>query len=118
MAVTPKHEHGNDFPIPFVTRKTPVLLLVRAFGAVFLLELLYVLLRLTASSFENVFNPASVWVFLIFTAVQLVAFFLLFLHWYYETYEVHKDDVHHNKGILFRDENPESTQTWRPSNRR
>jgi membrane protein YdbS with pleckstrin-like domain len=91
----------RDFPIPFVTRKTPVVLLYRLLLVAFVFEALYILLRILLP--ENPFI-GDVWTFVILAAVQLGVALYLLLDWFMETYEVHKEDIHHNRGILFRRE--------------
>ncbi|MDP3999815.1 MAG: PH domain-containing protein [bacterium] len=91
----------QGFPLPFVTRKTPVVLLLRIVGATFLLEAAYIFAR-------AVLPPAplvdSIWTFVIVAGAQLAVAAVLFFDWFTETYEVHKEDIHHNRGILFRHE--------------
>ncbi len=108
MAKTAKRASGrrlpeidHEFPIPFVTRKTPVVLLYRLLLIAFVFEALYVLLRLL---FPESAVVGSVWTFVILAGLQLAAALYLILDWFMETYEVHQDDIHHNRGILFRRE--------------
>lgn len=101
MAVKPKHQK-HEFPIPFVTRRSPVVLLIRILLAVFVLQAFYVILRLLAPSFD--IEGSSIWLFLAIALLQVLAVVALILRWFFETYEIHKDDVIHRRGILFRNE--------------
>lgn len=97
----PTSDVRQPFPLPFVTRKTPVVLMLRIVGATFLLEAAYIFAR-------AVLPPAplvdSIWTFVIVAGVQAAVAAVLFFDWFLETYEVHKEDIHHNRGVLFRHE--------------
>lgn len=94
-------EIDHEFPIPFVTRKTSVVLLYRLLLLAFVFEAFYILLRILLP--ENPFI-GNVWAFVILAVTQLAIALYLALDWFMETYEVHEDDIHHNRGILFRRE--------------
>lgn len=105
MSKKPARERAplDDLPIPFVTRKTPVLLTIRIIAAFFGLELIYILLRLLPET-EGSINLGSFWVFLIVFGLQVLLVSYLTLRWAVETYEIHKKDIHYKRGILFRHE--------------
>lgn len=94
-------EIDHELPIPFVTRKTSVVLLYRLLLLAFVFESFYILLRILLPG-----SPltGTVWTFIVLTLVQLAIALYLVLDWFMETYEVHEDDIHHNRGILFRRE--------------
>lgn len=98
------HEDLAGLPIPFVTRKAPVLLAMRVLTVFFGLEAIYIFLRVITPITEGGPSFDSFEAFLIVAALQLSLVIWLILHWTFETYEIHKDDLHHNKGILFRHE--------------
>lgn len=100
MPVQPKNQDG--LPIPFISRRTPILLMLRSLLALFLIEVVYVGFRVAGSGLD--LNSSSVGFFLLFAAAQLVALAVITLHWYFDTYEIHHDDLHHNSGVLFRKE--------------
>lgn len=108
MSVTPQQgTHGeplDELPIPFVTRKTPVLLLLRVILLSLLINGAYILLRLVVPPSEASFNVDSFPFFTLFFAAQVVGVGLLVWRWARETYEIHQDDLHHNRGIIFRKE--------------
>lgn len=91
----------EGFPLPFVTRKTPVVLMLRIAAAAFLLEAAYVFAQVMLPQGTFVDNPLA-FVIVFGTQIAVAAYF--FLDWFMETYEVHKEDIHHNRGILFRRE--------------
>ena len=91
----------REFPIPFVTRKTPVLLLIRLLALAFSFESLYVLLRILLPEGSFIDGLGA---FAVLAGMQLAAVAYLGLDWFMETYEVHEEDIHHNRGILFRRE--------------
>lgn len=103
MVVKPKAKKSDlEFPIPFVTRKTAVTLLIRVVLTIFLLEALYIVLRLLGPDLG--IDVGSLWIFLAVLLVQLGVVLLLAFRWYFETFEVHRNDVVHRRGIMFRHE--------------
>ena len=103
MPTTPNEEMRHEFPIPFVTRKTPVLLTMQIVFLLFASELVYVAMRIVGAQSGNE-SLSSVWVFLVFLLAQAIAVGVLYARWFVETYRIHRDDVHHHAGILFRKE--------------
>lgn len=100
----PRPELGDDLPIPFVTRKSPVLLLMRLAVVVLTTLAFYILLRVLLPVDQGGFDVDTFEVFLIFTVIQFVLGAYVLLRWVMETYEIHAEDIHHNRGILFRKE--------------
>jgi uncharacterized membrane protein YdbT with pleckstrin-like domain len=93
----------HEFPIPFITRKTPILLFVRVVGAIFVLQAFYVMLRVVVPENAGI-NVDSALFFLFILAVQFTVLIYVYLEWFNETYEIHEEDLVHRRGILFRRE--------------
>ena len=92
----------SEFPIPFITRRTPVLLLIRSLLVIFLLQALYVVIRIIGPDLE--LDVSGTWIFGTIVLLQVAAIALLALRWYFESYEIHRLEVIHRKGVLFRHE--------------
>ncbi len=103
MSVVSEAEARHEWPIPFVTRKSTILLLLRVVGMLLAFELAYLALRYYGNRAE-IAGMGSLWIFFFFVLAQLAVAVFFYLRWLLETYEVHHDDLHHNSGILFRKE--------------
>ena len=94
----------DELPIPFVTRKAPLILAFRLFMIGFVFEGLYLLWQFVGGELFAEMPVSGLGVFAAFAAIQLGLAIWVILKWYTETYEIHRDDIHHNRGILFRRE--------------
>ncbi len=89
---------------PSATRRSVGPLAIRILGVGALIEASYVLLRLVTQEIVPGTQSSSLRVFLLFALAQLASIFYFWLQWSFETYVLGKNNLIHQRGIVFRRE--------------